>query len=176
MDFDPLSASPYYSYPSTITSTGGQETSPSEQPSSGSNSPPEYYNAAASSSSDMAITKQRRKPMPRKGHTKSRRGCFSCKKRKIKCPETLPKCDNCVKSGMTCEYPRRDIAISQEATGQNPIMQPQATPTVFNINDMRYFHCFLTKAYPHLPIGADALWTLELPAQAHEVSYQRPRS
>jgi hypothetical protein len=116
----------------------------------------------------QALVKVRRKPIPRKGHTKSRRGCFSCKKRKIKCQETLPKCENCSKAGMSCEYPNRDITLSQPPN-PNPTMQPQATPKVFTIQDMRYFHYFLTTAYPHLPVGADELWQMELPAQAHGV-------
>jgi hypothetical protein len=171
-DYDLFSESTFdYSYALSTASSGPRETSPSEQTMSPKDSSPEEP-AAASSSSDMSVAKVRRKPMPRKGHTKSRRGCFTCKKRKIKCQETLPRCENCLKSGAVCEYPRREISVSQQpgATGQGPVMQPQATPTIFTMNDMKYFHLFLTKAYPHLPVGADALWTLELPAQAHEVS------
>ncbi|EJT80084.1 hypothetical protein GGTG_00089 [Gaeumannomyces tritici R3-111a-1] len=47
----------------------------------------------------------RRRPIPRKGHTKSRRGCFNCKKRKVKCTEGLPECDHCQRLGLICEYP-----------------------------------------------------------------------
>lgn len=35
----------------------------------------------------------------RRGHTKSRLGCLQCKKRKVKCQETLPACANCTKRG-----------------------------------------------------------------------------
>jgi hypothetical protein len=127
--------------------------------------------SSSSSSGDTSLVKARRKPMPRKGHTKSRRGCFNCKKRKIKCPETFPRCENCLKAGMSCEYPKRDLSPSEPTnTLPSPIMQPQGTPTLFTANDMKYFHCFITRAYPHLPVGADSLWTLDLPSQAHEVS------
>ena len=47
----------------------------------------------------------RRKPIPRKGHTKSRRGCFNCKRRRIKCNEKRPDCNHCIKAGLQCEYP-----------------------------------------------------------------------
>ncbi|KUI63216.1 Sterol uptake control protein 2 [Cytospora mali] len=47
-----------------------------------------------------------RKPKAeRRGHTKSRNGCFNCKTRRIKCQETRPACDHCVKVGLNCEYP-----------------------------------------------------------------------
>ncbi|KAK0635061.1 hypothetical protein B0T17DRAFT_29195 [Bombardia bombarda] len=41
----------------------------------------------------------------RRGHTKSRRGCFHCKRRRIKCQETRPACGHCIKTGLKCEYP-----------------------------------------------------------------------
>ena len=116
----------------------------------------------------------RRRPIPRKGHTKSRRGCFSCKKRKIKCQETLPKCGNCIKSGVHCHYPIAPTLVETTISAPAPILQPQATPTVFSMEDMRFFHHFLVRAYPHLPVGGDNIWTLEIPAYAHKVS-QTPR-
>jgi hypothetical protein len=115
---------------------------------------------------NLSVVPLRRRPIPRKGHTKSRRGCFTCKKRKIKCQETRPMCGNCEKAGMTCEYPSPPTIASPV-----PIIQLQSTPTVFSIKDMQFFHHFLIKAYPHLPVGADHLWTIDIPAVAHEVCY-----
>jgi hypothetical protein len=43
--------------------------------------------------------------LERRGHTKSRRGCFNCKRRRIKCQENRPACGHCVKTGLKCEYP-----------------------------------------------------------------------
>ena len=37
----------------------------------------------------------------RRVHTKSRLGCHTCKKRKVKCSETWPSCTNCIKRGST---------------------------------------------------------------------------
>lgn len=42
---------------------------------------------------------------PRRYHTKSRNGCFNCKKRRIKCNEVHPECSNCGEKGLSCEYP-----------------------------------------------------------------------
>jgi hypothetical protein len=55
----------------------------------------------------------RRKPIPRKGHTKSRRGCFNCKRRRIKCNEKHPDCNHCIKAGLQCEYPLNIINTAQ---------------------------------------------------------------
>jgi hypothetical protein len=35
-------------------------------------------------------------------YTKSRNGCVTCKKRRLKCDETKPYCQNCVKRGIVC--------------------------------------------------------------------------
>jgi hypothetical protein len=56
---------------------------------------------------------QPRKPIPRKGHTKSRRGCYNCKRRRIKCNERHPDCNHCIKAGLQCEYPANIIQTTQ---------------------------------------------------------------
>ncbi|KAF2182750.1 hypothetical protein K469DRAFT_636060 [Zopfia rhizophila CBS 207.26] len=40
----------------------------------------------------------------RRPHSKSRFGCLSCKKRRIKCGEELPSCQNCTKRHLDCTY------------------------------------------------------------------------
>ena len=107
----------------------------------------------------------RRKPMPRKGHKKSRRGCYSCKRRKIKCSELKPHCENCVKAGISCEYPK----TAEYAIVPAPGIALNSLPAAFTMADMRFFHHFIVRAYPHLPVGADHTWTMEIPAIAHQV-------
>jgi hypothetical protein len=119
---------------------------------------------------NQVVVRVRNKPIPRKGHTKSRKGCFSCKKRKIKCQETRPICGNCIKAEITCEYPR---APQQQMLLPSLVNPPQSTPTVFSMADMRLFHHFMVRAYPHLPVGADEIWKLKIPAFAHEVSLRK---
>jgi hypothetical protein len=120
--------------------------------------------------STQELVRVRKKPMPRKGHTKSRKGCFSCKRRKIKCPETRPSCGNCLKAEIVCEYPKPH---QQEFAVPSPDVALQSTPTMFSMVDMRLFHHFVVRAYPSLPVGGDAIWTLEMPAFAHEVCSTR---
>lgn len=40
----------------------------------------------------------------RKSHKKLRLGCATCKRRRIKCSEELPECEECVKLGEHCDY------------------------------------------------------------------------
>jgi hypothetical protein len=92
-----------------------------------------------------------RKPIPRKGHTKSRRGCLNCKRRRIKCNEVHPgeqieciqprystnyrlECKHCVKAGLQCEYPANIIqAIQRFSTSPHPqeVGDLRATPGIF---------------------------------------------
>ncbi|KAK6845123.1 hypothetical protein PG995_015233 [Apiospora arundinis] len=105
----------------------------------------------------QAAKKQR---LERKGHTKSRRGCYNCKKRRIKCQETYPSCEHCNKTGLNCEYP----AVPQV------VHQPQHQIPLFSLQDMRFFQHFLMNCVPHHPLGNEAIWTHEMPclAQNHE--------
>ncbi|KAI6778766.1 Sterol uptake control protein-like protein [Emericellopsis cladophorae] len=93
-----------------------------------------------------AETLSQRQRLERKGHTKSRRGCFNCKRRRIKCQETHPACGHCVKTGLKCEYP--------------------AAPQITH-QDMRLFQHFLTHCYPHHPLKQESVWTHEVPCIAH---------
>jgi len=113
-------------------------------------------------------TVAKRRPIPRKGHTKSRRGCYSCKRRKIKCQETKPSCEHCQKAGIVCKYPVPSPA-DDVARIESPMMPLQSTPIVFSMQDMRFFHHFIVSAFPILPAGAESVWSLEVPGMAHQV-------
>jgi hypothetical protein len=124
--------------------------------------------------------KLRRRPIPRKGHTKSRRGCFNCKRRKVKCQESRPVCSNCTRVGLDCEYPdsrprqwQDPLAVvvsSSRSVIPSPSTPLQSTATIFTPDDMRFFHHFLVSAYPALPIQGDEMWKNVAPL-AHSVSY-----
>ncbi|RYC91859.1 hypothetical protein BFJ63_vAg5300 [Fusarium oxysporum f. sp. narcissi] len=40
----------------------------------------------------------------RRSHTKSRMGCFTCKRRHIRCDENYPQCQNCTKHKVKCSF------------------------------------------------------------------------
>ncbi|RKU47420.1 hypothetical protein DL546_008379 [Coniochaeta pulveracea] len=137
----------------------GSSTSACSQPlaitSRQSLSPPSSGPGVGSSSRQAKLKHERR------GHTKSRNGCFNCKKRRIKCQETRPACGHCVKSGLNCEYP-----VAPQITHQ-----PQHQIPLFSLQDMRFFQHFLMNCYPHHPIGAESLWTHEIPCLSEKYEY-----
>ncbi|KAF1834987.1 hypothetical protein BDW02DRAFT_497013 [Decorospora gaudefroyi] len=115
-----------------------------------------------------------RRPIPRKGHTKSRRGCYNCKRRRIKCNEKHPECNHCIKAGLQCEYPANIIQATQRSPASPHPQEAgnlRSTPGMFTMADMRLFHHFLITAYPHLPVGADKIWVTVIPSFAHNYEY-----
>ncbi|KAI1754753.1 C6 zinc finger protein [Xylaria castorea] len=99
--------------------------------------------------------------LERKGHTKSRRGCYNCKRRRIKCQETRPSCGHCTKTGLKCEYPLVPQIIHQ----------PQHQIPLFSLQDMRFFQHFLLTCSPHQPLGNDSIWTHEVPCLSQNYEY-----
>lgn len=95
----------------------------------------------------------------RRRHRKSRSGCIACKRRKTKCSETLPECEKCFRQGTSCVYPhpaanrglleRVDRTLLPALTARSQL-------------EGRYFHHFLTIAYPFLPAGNDRVWQIHL--------------
>lgn len=131
----------------------------------------------ASSTTERPVTHvARRRPMPRKGHKKSRAGCVTCKRRKVKCDEGTPGCGPCVRLGLNCLYPgstpqRTTIPENHEIPSdlvisiQKPLRQELAS---FTITDLKFFQHFLFAAYPTLPVGGWQVWQ-EISQLAHHV-------
>ncbi|KAH7040496.1 uncharacterized protein B0I36DRAFT_310807 [Microdochium trichocladiopsis] len=120
----------------------------------------------SSSSSDnngsgSVSVSSRRQKLERRGHTKSRRGCYNCKRRRIKCQETHPACGHCVKSSLSCEYP-----VTPQITHQ-----PQHQIPLFSLHDMRFFQHFLQTCFPTHPLGNESVWTHEVPCLAQDHEY-----
>ncbi|KAH8174344.1 fungal zn(2)-Cys(6) binuclear cluster domain-containing protein [Sarocladium implicatum] len=55
---------------------------------------------------------------PRRSHTKSRKGCETCKRRHIRCDENFPQCRNCTKHKIRCPY--NDIPASDSDRAGSP--------------------------------------------------------
>jgi hypothetical protein len=127
--------------------------------SSGKTTPPSSDNNRHSSmaGSDLAPRAPEKQRLERRGHTKSRRGCYNCKRRRIKCQENHPACGHCVKTGLKCEYP----ALPQITH------QPHNQIPLFSLQDMRFFQHFLTRCVPRHPLKQEDVWTHEIPCIAH---------
>ncbi|CAF3575187.1 hypothetical protein SNK03_000395 [Fusarium graminearum] len=115
------------------------------------------------SSSEVAVQRPsaQKQRLERRGHTKSRRGCYNCKRRRIKCQETHPACGHCTKTGLKCEYPSTPQITHQ----------PHHQVPLFSLQDMRFFQHFLTQCYPHHPLKQEDIWTHEIPCIAHNNEY-----
>lgn len=59
---------------------------------------------ASSSSPEVVKKNSKASTGKRKYHQKSRSGCSTCKKRRVKCDEQKPLCGNCVKLKLECGY------------------------------------------------------------------------
>ncbi|KAF5963477.1 UPC2-like protein [Fusarium coicis] len=116
---------------------------------------------SGSSSELIARPSAQKQRLERRGHTKSRRGCYNCKRRRIKCQETRPACGHCTKTGLKCEYPSMP-QITHQPHHQIPL---------FSLQDMRFFQHFLMQCYPHHPLKQEDIWTHEIPCIAHNHEY-----
>ncbi|KAL6867972.1 hypothetical protein J3F83DRAFT_765880 [Trichoderma novae-zelandiae] len=135
-------------------SSGGMQTPPGAGAGSLSSS---SNNVNTLETSLRRLPAQAMQRLERRGHTKSRRGCYNCKRRRIKCQETHPACGHCLKTGLNCEYP-----ASPQITHQ-----PHDQIPLFSLQDMRCFQYFLTQCYPHHPLKQEEIWTHEIPSIAH---------
>ncbi|KFY05786.1 hypothetical protein V492_08299 [Pseudogymnoascus sp. VKM F-4246] len=109
----------------------------------------------------------------RRVHTKSRRGCLNCKRRRIKCPENHPDCTQCTKRGLTCQWP--EIQIEQTGNDGKRIAKaiPRQidSPNTFCLEDFRLFNHFVKECHPSHPLGNEEAWTHEVPSIAHNHEY-----
>lgn len=87
----------------------------------------------------------------RRGHFKSRLGCFNCKRRRIKCNELRPECSACRRLALECVYPVANAISPTDGS-------PQAALSMLTLEDLGLFHRFLTAGIPTLPLQGDDLW------------------
>ncbi|KAI3316697.1 hypothetical protein HD806DRAFT_527687 [Xylariaceae sp. AK1471] len=127
--------------------------------------------------------------MKRTYHKKSKTGCATCKKRRVKCDETKPHCNRCESTGRRCDgyiQPRDNQPDSETATTsrsssphgpptsadhesfiypghQSPMELRVALPRS-NLKEVRSYHFFLEVAAPMLAGVFDVdFWIVEIP-------------
>ncbi|KAF2180155.1 hypothetical protein K469DRAFT_693600 [Zopfia rhizophila CBS 207.26] len=99
----------------------------------------------------------------RKTHTKSRKGCFQCKRRHTKCSETHPRCANCTRLEIECTWPaspsgfashpgsvhtaRNRSTLSPDQSFDSPGTPPTLREPELAIEDLRLLHHWSTKTY-----------------------------
>lgn len=114
------------------------------------------------SSAVTTVAAPSRQSLTRRGHFKSRLGCFSCKRRRVKCNEARPECSPCRRLALTCVYPQRIVVSSTPSTVSR-------SPSALSLGDLRFFHHFLNVGFPTLPLRGEKAWW-ECAAMSHNVS------
>lgn len=119
-------------------------------------------------------------PLSRRTHVKSRLGCFTCKRRRVKCNETRPVCSGCQRLGLRCGYPPQHQPVAEgdgslivapgnsSANASSPVGGPQTCLPILTLQDLRFYHQFLTVGFPTLPLRADWIWP-QCAAMSHQV-------
>lgn len=145
----------------------------------------ETAESSTTSTTMAAAPLARRRPIPRKGHHKSRAGCLVCKRRRVKCDEGRPDCGQCRRLALQCRYGEgaggggsssgsgagarqhpssENTAAAREMTTATTttaavVGRPfRAAPVSFGLDDLRFFQHFLLTAYPSLPSGDLQVW------------------
>ncbi|EGP89452.1 uncharacterized protein MYCGRDRAFT_69693 [Zymoseptoria tritici IPO323] len=118
---------------------------------------------------------------PKVGHKKSRKGCQTCKARRVKCDEVLPTCSICARLGLDCTYsavePPRSRAKSKSAEPNTSTSMPYQDPGPMESEQRRYMelrllhHWIVNVARPFgmtSPHSWKELWWAEVPQVALE--------
>ncbi|KAH8821860.1 hypothetical protein F5884DRAFT_851069 [Xylogone sp. PMI_703] len=137
-----------------------------------SNDQPVVASRLAAAVSDLSTSRmpQGRQGRQRRGHRKSRQGCFNCKKRKIKCQETFPTCENCARLSIRCQYMQTSAITLSSWNPCNPQAPLNTTPD-FDLTDFRLFHHYLVAAYPHFPVASEDIWLNYITPIGHQSGF-----
>ncbi|KAH7400138.1 hypothetical protein BKA64DRAFT_475215 [Cadophora sp. MPI-SDFR-AT-0126] len=103
---------------------------------------------------------QRKRTHTRRPHRKTKTGCLTCKKRKIKCDESRPECDNCIKHTLECAYAPSKVHVSATGTALS-----SSGSHVLNLIDMELLHnyCTSTALTLHRDPAIVKLWSITVP-------------
>ncbi|KAF1739369.1 Sterol regulatory element-binding protein ECM22 [Beauveria bassiana] len=143
--------------------SSSSSSSSSSSNASASPASPEGSESAArlSDASVVAASRESRQPLSRRGHFKSRMGCFNCKRRRVKCNELRPQCSPCRRLALDCSYPPTPTPAA------SPI---RSNPSMLSLEDLRFYHQFITTAIPPLPLKAENGW-MQCAAMSHEYDF-----
>ncbi|KAF2002450.1 hypothetical protein P154DRAFT_618522 [Amniculicola lignicola CBS 123094] len=131
----------------------------------------------------------------RRSHRKSRNGCASCKRRRIKCDETKPQCSNCTKHAVSCDYPS-PVSQSPMPTQLSPassttvsgdelrgvewgpitaeLMHHWSTSTSCTLSEEPTLQTFMQVTVPHIAFGHEHVLHMILAISALHLSRLRP--
>ncbi|KAF2109916.1 hypothetical protein BDV96DRAFT_691555 [Lophiotrema nucula] len=116
----------------------------------------------------------------RRSHTKSRNGCGQCKKRRKKCDQRPPRCSNCVKWGVVCDYTALSAAVEElngrslarAVSADTRLLTAPVPSAVFNAGDMELLRQYSNGTALTLA-GSDewGIWQWHVPQEAKSHQY-----
>ncbi|KAK1991509.1 hypothetical protein LX36DRAFT_619121 [Colletotrichum falcatum] len=114
----------------------------------------------------------------KKPHRKSKLGCQTCKKRKIKCDELKPACQNCVRHLVYCDFLQTGPApAAAPNTADGGAAQPARLPVPvdhdINFTDLELMHNFTTSVCATLSTDGlvRQMWKVSVVRMALECEY-----
>ena len=120
------------------------------------------------------------RPLTRRVHAKSRLGCLTCKRRRVKCDETQPVCTQCTRLQLSCAYSgpsnaqqrSRQQQEQKEQHGANRSRICHSIGTALSMEQLKFYDHFIQVAHPLTPIqGRDGY--LRCAAMSQEVRLVR---
>ncbi|KAL7784081.1 hypothetical protein V8C37DRAFT_396420 [Trichoderma ceciliae] len=156
----------------------------SGSPNASDDSSIDLHGSPSGQGSSNAVVRKPNKPLSRRGHFKSRLGCFNCKRRRVKCNEVRPSCSPCCRLGLNCDYPTPPASttsstssssssssfLSSSSLSSSSSLAPRATLSALALEDLRFYHQFLLAAFPTLPLKAKDVW-MDAAAMSHQYNY-----
>ncbi|KAM6481747.1 hypothetical protein HDV62DRAFT_69560 [Trichoderma sp. SZMC 28011] len=144
----------------------------SRSPNPSDDSSVDLHESPSEQGSSDAVVRKSSKPLSRRGHFKSRLGCFNCKRRRVKCNELRPSCSPCCRLGLNCSYPTpaSSSSASSSSTSSSSSLAPRAALSGLALEDLRFYHQFLLAAFPTLPLKAKDVW-MDAAAMSHQYDY-----
>ncbi|PTB49884.1 hypothetical protein M431DRAFT_499900 [Trichoderma harzianum CBS 226.95] len=144
----------------------------SRSPNPSDDSSVDLHESPSEQGSSDAVVRKSNKPLSRRGHFKSRLGCFNCKRRRVKCNELRPSCSPCCRLGLNCSYPTptSSSSASSSSTSSSSSLAPRAALSGIALEDLRFYHQFLLAAFPTLPLKAKDVW-MDAAAMSHQYDY-----
>ncbi|KAL7930751.1 hypothetical protein V8C35DRAFT_133459 [Trichoderma chlorosporum] len=154
----------------------------SRSPNPSDDSSVDLHESPSEQGASDAVVRKSGKPLSRRGHFKSRLGCFNCKRRRVKCNELRPSCSPCGRLGLNCSYPTPAASSSSSSSSSwssssssspsssSSSLAPRAALSGIALEDLRFYHQFLLAAFPTLPLKAKDVW-MDAAAMSHQYDY-----
>jgi len=95
----------------------------------------------------------------RRNHAKSRKGCYPCKERRIKCDEHFPRCGACLRKDLVCKRSKADVRRVENEQSEVFVISPVQRD--LNLLQLKLLYWFENHTAKTLVLGS--AWTKVIP-------------